>query len=167
MKKISVNLEMTEETEIPEKYCSEDFGCEFRRMFIEDDLFLRTYGPINPGRFVEGVQLKCESSPGELCAMMTCMCLYEDERTWFNGKCDNCDLEIEAEKSAVRLPRYMGGFTGCYCSIDCARLELIDEENSVENIMLDVVEIFLKAHPINLANRFITDHFIVEDEDPL
>lgn len=83
--------------------------------------------------------------------MFTCS-LYdydedEDEtEDWFLGHCLVCSRKIENYWYAVRAPHTQGGWSGCYCSFEHARQDLLnrDEPRLSDVAILDLVEIKTK-----------------------
>lgn len=47
---------------------------------------------------------------------------------WFRGACDHCHLKIRYYWYALRIPQVNGGWSGCYCSFDCLREGLVEQE---------------------------------------
>jgi hypothetical protein len=52
------------------------------------------------------------------------------EINWFTGQCDKCPNKIKWKHYALRMPLETGGWRGCYCSFECIRDD-IDEENGI------------------------------------
>lgn len=79
--------------------------------------------------------------------MFTCSIYDYDEEEdeffpWFTGNCLTCMKRIPYYWYALRLPQASGGWSGCYCSFNCAREGLLNEEiPRIPNIaILDLVE---------------------------
>ena len=49
---------------------------------------------------------------------------------WFSGRCDECGKNIQGKECCLRQPREGGGWSGCYCSLDC--LKVIDNSPRVD-----------------------------------
>jgi len=54
---------------------------------------------------------------------------YDFLEDWFTGNCQQCLLRIRQRWHAVRQPRSMGGWQGCYCSWKCVRDDWVEREN--------------------------------------
>jgi hypothetical protein len=103
----------------------------------------RIFGPLN--RIMDR---DCISNPYAVgpCRMLECICRefddvsYEGEKieasysTWFTGQCKVCARSIRDLSHAVRLPVDEGGWSGCYCSIDCIR----DDDTVIINEKLNI-----------------------------
>ena len=88
----------------------------------------RIFGPIN--RISDR---DCISNPyfNGPCRMLECICrefndiVDRDDKIeaqytrWFTGRCQTCLRSIRDLSHAVRLPVEEGGWSGCYCSVDC------------------------------------------------
>ena len=92
----------------------------------KDDDIYRVLGPANP---------LVDSSPEEMdyggCRMFICAVFdFNHEHgyveDWFEGFCNQCNLQIRRRWHAVRMPRPHGGWRGSYCSWKCVR-EAIDD----------------------------------------
>ncbi len=118
-----------------------------------NETLFRILGPSNP-------QIN-STAPDFLDAqdrMFTCN-LYdydedEDEyEPWFTGNCLTCMKKIEEYWYAIRLPRSQGGWSGCYCTFQCARQDLLNEEipKLPDIAILDIVE--KKIHEKGIQDR--------------
>lgn len=61
------------------------------------------------------------------------------EKDWFKGNCDICLQRISAYHHAVRKPELKGGWNGCYCSFDCVR-KTVEEDDTVMLGLIALVE---------------------------
>lgn len=116
----------------------------------EEKNAVRVFGPIN--RFTDS---SCMTRPGP-CRMLECICLEErngfvendivDYKTnnWFTGNCDTCVRKIRNMSHAVRFPEEDGGWKGCYCSAECMKKNIVQEEktNLRINIMFQTLSNF-------------------------
>lgn len=64
-----------------------------------------------------------------------------DELEWFTGRCDyyKCSKYIRKRHYAVRMPIETGGWRGCYCSFDCVREEVY-EDNTVRLYLINRIQ---------------------------
>lgn len=99
---------------------------------LQDDIELfRTLGPANP---IYDSVLGQMSLGG--CRMFTCSVFDYDEEDdsyddWFTGNCESCLNRIRNRWHAVRMPRPAGGWVGCFCSFDCLREGISEEESQI------------------------------------
>lgn len=117
--------------------------------FTGDDDIFRLVGPVNAlyGYMEENVNNQsdpCVKYGG--CRMLTCdHFLDTDPLTgtvlsdhWFTGTCDMCLLKIRNYSHAVRKPRIMGGWEGCYCSFKCLKESLTEPNLPLSSIIKNV-----------------------------
>lgn len=86
----------------------------------------RVYGPLNS--FVDS---ECDNEDCQLdgCRMLTCTChLEEGKLEWFNSMCDECRHIIRDISYAVRVPEEFGGWSGCYCSVQCLTSRTVKQD---------------------------------------
>lgn len=50
---------------------------------------------------------------------------------WFKGYCYVCDKRIKYYHHAVRKPIFAGGWSGCYCSFECVRQDITQDDIGV------------------------------------
>jgi len=99
---------------------------------LQDDLELfRVLGPANP---IYDSVLGQMSLGG--CRMFTCSVFDYDEEDdsyddWFIGNCESCLKRIRNRWHAIRMPRPAGGWVGCYCSFECLRDGISEEESQI------------------------------------
>jgi hypothetical protein len=133
------------------------------RYFLSDTAeALRTLGPVNA---LVGADLSdddlCSKYGG--CRMFTCL-EWEikdkgggdsssdyDPWFWFKGYCQQCNFKIQMPQYAVRIPMPLGGWKGCFCSWDCARLSLCGAD-AVSFRPIGVLE--KKMNAVGVFNRF-------------
>lgn len=118
-----VNTVLKDLTEEASKYGIEDESLSLFASSVSDNINLeqsydkcfRVWGPEN--RFPDR---ECIGNPNTRggCRMLRCVC-HEEESEWFTGKCDHCEKKIENMSFAVRYPKEIGGWVGCYCSFRC------------------------------------------------
>jgi len=103
----------------------------------------RVFGPLN--RIMDR---DCISNPHVIgpCRMLECICRefndvsYNDDKiegtyaSWFTGRCEVCARSIRDLSHAVRLPVEEGGWSGCYCSIDC----IMEDDSIISNEKLNI-----------------------------
>lgn len=124
-------------------YKSEDISKFERFSSKNEEVNFNIEGPINRRERYSGI---CN---GE-CKMLTCRCRvevpyqlrdYKDELSdeekedWFNlyeQKCIECSKKILKKNYAFRFPLNDGGWTGCYCSTECA--EKYNTQRIFENL---------------------------------
>lgn len=107
--------------------------------YYNDETVYRNFGPANgflPGKNDGSLCSKLGS-----CRMLCCNHYDESEEEndegekedWFTENCDFCSLVIRDKRYAVRIPMLEGGWSGCYCSIECIRKALFPnpEDNEV------------------------------------
>jgi len=102
---------------------------------------VRVFGPMNRIK-----DANCSSNPyiPGPCRMLECICyegddLYEEAeidmkyKNWFIGKCQTCLRKIRDISHAIRFPLEEGGWSGCYCSLDCIKKDInyIDEKINI------------------------------------
>ncbi len=73
------------------------------------------YNPMNISRSQDPSEM-CDHT----CRMRDCVCRNRGEG-WYTGKCEFCAIPIYDKTMACRIPRNHGGWSGCYCSWDCAQ----------------------------------------------
>lgn len=128
---IILNFEKQSYPEIPDdimdqiSICDEkqleniNIDCQFVKNPNEIE-FIKLFGPIN----------KCnrptkDEKYGGGCRMLTCNCFEFDDfdnpsEYFYDGSCRICNVEINDERSVIRLPLINGGWIGCYCCYECA-----------------------------------------------
>nr|WIL04559.1 hypothetical protein Cduv_79 [Cedratvirus duvanny] len=91
--------------------------------------------------------------------MFTCSLYDYDEEEdetedWFVGYCLVCSRKIENYWYAVRAPHTQGGWSGCYCSFEHTREDLLnkDQPRLSDVAILDLVEI--KTKQTGIQDRF-------------
>lgn len=77
---------------------------------------------------------------------------------WFVGHCQQCNLRIRRKYHAVRVPMIFGGWQGCFCSWECVRNNVIDNDSG-NDVMLKLIDIYEQE----INNYKILDR--VPDED--
>jgi hypothetical protein len=112
---------------------------------LDSTALFREYGPINTIYSVSSSHDPthvCAKYGG--CAMLLCTEFEEidangddfdlmtveehlEDIDWYRGSCDICLKKIPYRHYAVRLPLLHGGWKGCYCSFDCMK-DFIDNE---------------------------------------
>lgn len=118
----------------------------------DDPTLFRILGPSNP---LVGSDLDEMEYGG--CRMFTCSVFDYNEDTgfteyWFTGSCFQCLRKIRYYWHAVRQPRQMGGWIGCYCSWMCVRNRIRE---------LPIAEIA----GINMAYKFEADMYQIGIQD--
>lgn len=118
---------------------------EIKRIQNHRDIF-RVYGPVNPYPDTDFSNLLDESEMGEFdinlifggARMFTDLSQEIDSETsvpleeWFTGYCMQCSLRIHAYHHAVREPGILGGWSGCFCSWDCVRGNIRDDQGEFD-----------------------------------
>jgi hypothetical protein len=112
----------------------------------------RLHGPIHP-------------APGDDSLLDYTMFLcniydYDEEENciqpWFTGACEHCHKRIRYYWHSVREPKVGGGWAGCYCSFDCVRKDISDENEDADIIesLTNTMELKIKQYGIQdrLAN---------------
>lgn len=123
----------------------------------EKELF-QIYGPANP-LVDQDLTLSGPSYKYGGCRMfLTDIFDYDEEfdqvQPWFTGACDMCHLRIRKYCHAIRRPRVLGGWYGCYCSFKCLRDSLIPEEPLLlDNAMINEFEDEFKT--LGIQERYI------------
>lgn len=113
----------------------------------------RLFGPVN--RMMDRDCISGSFAIGP-CRMLECLCCensdvsYDGEKieevysSWFTGRCQVCLRSIRDLSHAVRLPLEEGGWSGCYCSIDCIRndenVKIVEKLNIRLNNMMFTLE---------------------------
>lgn len=131
-----------------------------------DRYIFRLFGPLNP---LFGSNLD-EDGPCAIyggCRMLTCY-EYEniDKETgeiiepdindnhnynaidWYSGTCDLCLLRIRRRHHAVRMPLPDGGWVGCYCSWECVRRDVPDQNDLVRFSIINRFDAQIRANRI-------------------
>jgi len=107
----------------------------------------RIFGPANP-LVDQDLTLDTPSSKYGGCRMfITDLFDYDEEfdyvRDWYSGSCEQCHLKIKYRWYALRKPRPMGGWTGCFCSWKCVRESVFwdgDEPNLLQHELINIFE---------------------------
>tara|TARA_Y100000592_G_scaffold24136_1_gene37718 strand:- start:2233 stop:3264 length:1032 start_codon:yes stop_codon:yes gene_type:complete len=104
------------------------------------DKSFRVWGPEN--RFPDR---ECIGNPDTKggCRMLRCVC-HEEENEWFTGKCDHCEKIIENISFAVRYPKDVGGWVGCYCCFQCMYEYSPETMKAKENARVKNLQLKLK-----------------------
>ncbi len=134
---------------------------EFLSSLQEDDDIFRVLGPANP---LFGSEVEQMSFGG--CRMFTCNVFdYDDDENeyfdWFTGNCEICRKKIRNRYHAVRIPKPMGGWVGCFCSFNHVRDGLGNDEldtarpDIASRTMIDIVEREIKR--IGIQDRVVPD----------
>lgn len=116
------------------KMLAATFPKENQTDISNDEVLFKLYGPCN--------SLDDEEIGGEAdnicsmyggCRMFLCSCedVAEEEEGdydwyWFSGSCDFCRLKIKHPHYAVREPILYGGWSGCFCSLECVMTKIKD-----------------------------------------
>lgn len=86
--------------------------------------YFRILGPVNPqvGRVYLDQNDPCYIYGG--CRMFICNHYEQDEEVdilvdWFSGHCDYCLRTIKTRFRAIRFPLKLGGWVGCFCTVEC------------------------------------------------
>jgi len=85
------------------------------QMVSENEQYDLIYGHINK---IDGIC--CPTSIDGLCRMKTCLCL-EDGDEWIFEDCAGCEQLLNGDEKLVRYPNPSGGWSGCFCSVECIR----------------------------------------------
>ena len=96
-----------------------------------DVLLFRTFGPTHP-LVDQDLTLDTPSAKYGGCRMFLCDLFdydfeYDYLEDWFVGYCEQCLLKIKYRWYALRRPRNLGGWEGCYCSWKCVRDSLLED----------------------------------------
>lgn len=91
--------------------CSMYGGCRAYTCYENQNVNFDTNEPIIDNPVAEGLLKKLE---------------------WFKGRCENpgCQLHIRKKHYAVRMPMESGGWLGCYCSFECIKLCLPEDNET-------------------------------------
>lgn len=113
-----------------------------------DVLLFRTFGPAHPLVDQDLTQNTPSSKYGG-CRMFLCDLFdYDFEFSyladWFTGSCDQCLLRIKHRWYAVRRPRNLGGWEGCYCNFECVRESLLTDGLEPALLQRNLIEKFEK-----------------------
>ena len=123
-----------------------------------DELLFRTFGPAHPLVDQDLTQNTPSSKYGG-CRMFLCDLFdYDFEfdylEDWFTGSCDQCLFRIKHRWYAVRRPRNLGGWEGCYCNFDCVRESLIEDGLEPALLQRKLIEKFEKRiNKIGIQDR--------------
>jgi hypothetical protein len=102
-----------------------------------DDALFRELGPVNTNHNQTPHHI-CSQYGG--CRMFLCSefadvdeeydgtNVDDDPVDWFTGTCDKCDAVIAKRRYAVRIPLEDGGWMGTYCSIDCLKQDVAEDD---------------------------------------
>lgn len=152
-----VNVVLDQLSSEVSKYGIEDDSLSIFASSVSDNINLdqsydksfRVWGPEN--RFPDR---ECIGNPDTRggCRMLRCVC-HEEEREWFTGKCDHCEKKIENISFAVRYPKEIGGWVGCYCSFKCLSEYPPEDMKGVENARVKNLESNLKQ--IGIMDRSV------------
>lgn len=119
-----------------------------------DILLFRLYGPANPFYNSELFDLEFGGPRMLIDSDFDVDPDTGDVEDWFVGYCEQCRFRIRRRWHAVRMPRPMGGWSGCYCSFKCVRDAITAEEDSTGKpqiamrVMADSVEEQLNSYGI-------------------
>lgn len=123
-----------------------------------DEWLFRVFGPANPLVNQDLTQPGPSNKYGG-CRMFLCDVFdYDDEfdyvADWFTGSCETCHLRIKHRWYAVRKPRPHGGWSGCYCSWDCTRKSIFENEQEPDLLTHELINIFEKEiNEIGIQDR--------------
>jgi len=123
-----------------------------------DELLFRTFGPAHPLVDQDLTQNTPSSKYGG-CRMFLCDLFdYDFEFSyladWFTGSCDQCLLRIKHRWYAVRRPRNLGGWEGCYCNFECVRESLLTDGLEPALLQRNLIEKFKKrVEKIGIQHR--------------
>lgn len=132
---------------------------ERQDVFQDDPDVFALVGPVNAlyGYMEEHIEDQNEDPCVKYggCRMLTCNHFLDvDPYTgeswslnWFTGSCDYCFLKIRNSCHAVRKPRIMGGWEGCFCSFECL-IHSLGEQNLPQRSIIRNVEEQLKEYGI-------------------
>lgn len=112
---------------------------------------IQQYGPSSVSSYSNDKTLKCSQHHG--CHMLLCehdnILNFElsgninKEGDWFIGYCEICWNHIKSKQYSIREPLINGGWSGCYCSIECLQ-QKIGYNNEYESIPLRLNDILMK-----------------------
>jgi hypothetical protein len=111
-----------------------------------DKWLFQIFGPANP-LVNQDLTLPGKSNKYGGCRMFLCDVFDRDEdfdyiADWFTGACETCHLRIKHRWYAVRKPRPHGGYSGCFCSWDCARNSIFENEEEPDILTHELINIF-------------------------
>lgn len=120
--------------------CSKHGGCrmftctEFEQMFTDgeeiDIMAINEYNDYNESIVLEYIPDGQTETISERVPVTTVgPLLYHYD--WFRKSCDVCLKPIPHRHYAIRKPLNHGGWSGCYCSFDCLKLRVTDENCAI------------------------------------
>jgi len=165
-----VEIEKTKEFLLKEVSKSKERKMELLKPVLEnekqksletDRLLYWTFGPSNP-LVSQDLTIDAPSYKYGGCRMFLCDLFdyneeYDFVEDWFTGNCQQCLLKIRHRWYAVRQPRSMGGWDGCFCSWDCVRKwqkekeDFEMEEDLLTKKLIDIYE--QKTKEIGIQDR--------------
>jgi len=165
-----VEIEKTKEFLLKEVSKSEERKMELLKPVLEnekqksletDRLLYWTFGPSNPlvsqDLTIDAPSYKYGGARLFLCDLFDYNEEYDFVEDWFTGNCQQCLLKIRHRWYALRKPRSMGGWDGCFCSWDCVRKwqkekeDFEMEEDLLTKKLIDIYE--QKTKEIGIQDR--------------
>ena len=126
----------------------------------KDRLLFWAFGPsnklINQNLTIDSPSYKYGGCRMFLCDLFDYNEEYDFLEDWFTGSCQQCLLKIKERWHAVRHPRPMGGWTGCFCSWKCVKDDQIEIENDNDEDILTkkIIELFeKKTEEVGIQDR--------------
>ena len=108
-----------------------------------DRTLFRLFGPANP--FVNSDVEALKFGGARMFTDMTFE--YDPEEfkydDWFVGACIMCNKRIRRRWHAVRIPKPLGGWKGCFCNFDCGRQAIVERVNEGDEKGVDVLTDFM------------------------
>lgn len=147
------------------------------------DIF-RVYGPVNAYPDTDFANLKTDEDEPDInvifggARMFSDMSLeydYDNDKPmdeWFLGYCLECSRRIRKYHHAVREPRIIGGWRGCYCSWLCVRKFIEKDQDSLPQPNTDAYNVYVtrigltREYEQEIIKNGIADREVPEIEDP-
>ncbi len=113
-----------------------------------DELLFQTFGPAHPLVDQDLTDDNISSKYGG-CRMFLCDLFdydydFDYVADWFTGSCDQCLSRIKHRWYALRRPRNLGGWEGCYCNFNCIRDSLLTDGLEPALLQRDLINKFEK-----------------------
>lgn len=135
-----------------------------------DKLLFQIFGPANP-LVDQDLTLNTPSSKYGGCRMFLCDIFdldfdFDYVEPWFKGFCEQCHLRIRHFWHAVRRPRSMGGWLGCYHDFTCAREAVHWEGEEPDLLAHELINIFEKqTTEMGIQDRLPDPEIISNDDE--
>lgn len=101
------------------------------------DVF-RAYGPVNARQGTDYSHLNDNQGEPDRDKIYGGERMFT-EKDWFTGNCFICLRRIRSYHHALRRPYVQGGWSGCFCSFECLR-KTIDQEDEILHGIVTMIE---------------------------